>query len=49
MKTTKVHKWRKRIKWIIPTGIVLIVAMIIAANYTVEHATDALVYKNLTS
>ena len=36
MKIKKTGKWKRRIKWAIPIGILLIVAMIVVANYTVE-------------
>ena len=49
MKIKKTGRWRRRIKWAIPIGILLIVAMTMAANYTVEYATDSLVYKEPAS
>ena len=42
----KLLKRRRIIKWGIPSGIILIVAITIIANYTVEHKTDTLIYKD---
>ena len=42
----KLLKRRRTIEWGIPSGIILIVAITIIANYTVEHKTDTLIYKD---
>ena len=42
----KLLKRRRIIEWGIPSGIILIVAITIIANYTVEHKTDTLIYKD---
>lgn len=48
-KPGKLHKWQKRIKWAVPTGFILIAAIIVAANYVVEYNTEEFVYKDLTA
>ena len=45
----KLLKRRRIIKWGIPSGIILIVAITIIANYTVEHKTDTLIYKDAST
>jgi len=42
----KLLKRRRIIEWGISSGIILIVAITIIANYTVEHKTDTLIYKD---
>lgn len=42
----KLLKRRRIIEWGIPSGIILIVAITIIANCTVEHKTDTLIYKD---
>ena len=48
-KPGKLHKWQRRIKWAVPTGFILIAAIIVAANYVVEYNTEEFVYKDLTA
>lgn len=48
-KPGKLHKWQRRIKWAVPTGLILIAAIIVAANYVVEYNTEEFVYKDLTA
>lgn len=49
IKTKKTGRWKRRLKWAVPIGILLIVAMTMAANYIVEYTTDSLVYKDPVS
>ena len=48
-KPGKLHKWQRRIKWAVPTGFILIAAIIVAANYVVEYNTEEFVYKAITA
>ena len=47
--TIKSDKWRKRIKWSLPFGFILIIAMVAGANYTVEQQTNHLVFNSIST
>lgn len=48
-KFIKSSKWKKRIKYSILTGIVLILAIMLCANYSVEHTARKFTYQDVTS
>lgn len=45
----KSHKWIRRIKWAIPTGLLLVAAIILSANCIVEYKTETLIYNDIDS
>lgn len=48
-KLIKSSKWVRRIKWSILTGVVLVFAVIVCANYAVRHTAKAFIYQNIDS
>lgn len=48
-KLIKSSKWARRIKWSILTGVVLVFAVIVCANYAVRHTAKAFIYQNIDS